>query len=79
MVQDYLIEYARELEETHPVYTQIELVYCLYSETEGGHEFMIVPAWRFYSFEDNGQYQYEIMVNAIDGSQICTDQYRYAD
>ena len=73
-IQDYLIEYARELEETHPVYTQIELVYCLYSETEGGHEFMIVPAWRF-----KGQYQYEIMVNAIDGSQISTDQYRYAD
>lgn len=49
---------------------RIELVYCIYSEKEGAHNFMVVPAWRFYSYRNKADYQYEIMVNAIDGSRI---------
>lgn len=69
-ISEYLIQYARELEDTHPIYTNIDLIYCIYSEDEGAHDFMVVPAWRFYSYKNSTDYQYEIMVNAIDGSRI---------
>lgn len=74
-IQDYLIQYARELEDRHPVYTNIEFIYCIYSEDEGAHDFMVVPAWRFYSYKNRVDYQYEIMVNAIDGSRIDIPEY----
>ncbi|MGN0151488.1 MAG: hypothetical protein ACI39Q_03355 [Wujia sp.] len=69
-IQDYMIQYARELDVSHPVFKSIEFVYCIYSEREGAHDFMVVPAWRFYSTQNESGYINEIMVNAIDGSRI---------
>lgn len=73
-MQEYLIQYAQELEETHPTYTNIDLIYCIYSESTGSHEFMVVPAWRFYSSVSKNQFKYEIMANAVDASRICVEE-----
>ena len=75
VISEYLLQYARELEVTHPLYTNITLIYCIYSEDEGAHDFMVVPAWRFYSYRNQSEYQYEIMANAIDGSRIDISEY----
>lgn len=73
-MQHYLIQYAQELEETHPTYTNIDLIYCIYSESTGSHEFMVVPAWRFYSSVSKVQFKYEIMANAVDASRISIEE-----
>ena len=73
-IQAYLLQYAQELDTLHPTYTNIDLIYCIYSESTGSHEFMVVPAWRFYSNVSKRQFKYEIMANAIDGSRIDIEE-----
>lgn len=72
-IQDIAVEYARNLEGTQLFLNTMELCYCIFSESSGAYEFMLIPVWKFCKYEDSNRgnkYTDVILINAIDGTYI---------
>lgn len=59
-----------DVDDVHPVFTNVDFVYCICADEYGAHEFMVVPVWKMYVTTGGSIYEHQIMINAIDGSVI---------
>lgn len=70
VIKETFAEEAKNVDDEHPVFTNVDFVYCICADEYGAHEFMVVPAWKMYVTTGGNIYVHQIMINAIDGSVI---------